>query len=96
VKESEAMAMPAIAKASELWLAKAEEATRVLVKEIRPAQKKWMTALEQLGALEDKMNAQMQVDAANGFSSARTFMIIMGLLAVAISVPLHWSSPAAC
>jgi methyl-accepting chemotaxis protein len=36
----------------------------VLVKEIRPAQKKWMTALEQLGALEDKMNAQMQVDAA--------------------------------
>ncbi|HEX5342807.1 MAG TPA: methyl-accepting chemotaxis protein [Duganella sp.] len=87
VKESEALAMPAIAKASELWLAsKPEEATRVLVKEIRPAQKKWMTALEQLGALEDKMNAQMQVDAANGFSSARTFMIIMGLLAVAISV----------
>ena len=87
VKEAEAVAMPAIAKASELWLAsKPEEATRVLVKEIRPAQKKWMTALEQLGALEDKMNAQMQVDAANGFSSARTFMIIMGLLAVAISV----------
>ncbi|WP_432382291.1 methyl-accepting chemotaxis protein [Duganella sp. P38] len=87
VKESEALAMPAIAKASELWLAaKPEEATRVLVKEIRPAQKKWMTALEQLGALEDSMNAQMQVDAANGFSSARTFMIIMGLLAVAISV----------
>jgi methyl-accepting chemotaxis protein len=87
VKEAEAVAMPAIAKAQELWLAsKPEEATRVLVKEIRPAQKKWMTALEQLGALEDKMNAQMQVDAANGFSSARTFMIIMGLLAVAISV----------
>ncbi|SDH05045.1 MULTISPECIES: methyl-accepting chemotaxis protein [unclassified Duganella] len=87
VKEAEATAMPAIAKASELWLSsKAEEATRVLVKEIRPAQKKWMTALDQLGALEDKMNAQMQVDAASGFSSARTFMIIMGLLAVAISV----------
>ncbi|MYM71007.1 methyl-accepting chemotaxis protein [Duganella sp. FT109W] len=87
VKEAEAVAMPAIAKASELWLAsKPEEATRVLVKEIRPAQKKWMASLEQLGALEDKMNAQMQVDAANGFSSARTFMIIMGLLAVAISV----------
>ncbi|MGV7208905.1 methyl-accepting chemotaxis protein [Oxalobacteraceae bacterium A2-2] len=87
VKESEAVALPAIAKASELWLAgKAEEATRVLVKEIRPAQKKWMTALESLGGLEDKLNAQMQVDAANGFSSARTFMIIMGLLAVAISV----------
>nr|WP_315255564.1 methyl-accepting chemotaxis protein [uncultured Duganella sp.] len=87
VKEGEAQALPAIAKASELWLgAKPEEATRVLVKEIRPAQKKWLTALEQLGGLEDKMNAQMQVDAASGFSSARSFMIIMGLLAVAISV----------
>ncbi|MRW91325.1 methyl-accepting chemotaxis protein [Duganella sp. FT80W] len=87
IKDAEATAMPAIAKASEMWLGnKAEEATRVLIKEIRPAQKKWMTALEQLGGLEDKTNAQMQVDAASGFSSARSFMIIMGLLAVAISV----------
>ncbi|WP_211923207.1 methyl-accepting chemotaxis protein [Duganella radicis] len=87
IKEAEALAMPAIAKASELWLAgKPEEATRVLVKEIRPAQKKWTEGLERLGALEDKMNAQMQVEAASGFSSARTFMVVMGLLAVAISV----------
>ncbi|GJJ00691.1 methyl-accepting chemotaxis protein [Duganella rhizosphaerae] len=87
VKEQEAIAMPAIAKASELWLAnKAEEATKVLIKEIRPAQKKWMAALDQLGALEDKLNAQVQTDAAAGFSAARSFMIILGVLAVAISV----------
>ena len=87
IKEQEAIAMPAIAKASEMWLAnKAEDATRVLIKEIRPAQKKWMAALDQLATLEDKLNAQVQVDAAAGFSSARTFMIIMGLLAVGISV----------
>jgi methyl-accepting chemotaxis protein len=87
IKEQEAVAMPAIAKASELWLAnKAEEATKVLIKEIRPAQKKWMAALDQLASLEDKLNAQVQVDAAGGFSSARSFMIILGVLAVAISV----------
>jgi methyl-accepting chemotaxis protein len=87
IKEQEAVAMPAIAKASELWLAnKAEEATKVLIKEIRPAQKKWMAALDQLASVEDKLNAQVQVDAASGFSSARSFMIIMGLLAVGISV----------
>jgi methyl-accepting chemotaxis protein len=87
IKEQEALAMPAIAKATELWLASnAEGATRVLIKEIRPAQKKWMTALDQLAALEDKLNAQMQIDAAQGFSSGRTFMIIMGLLAVGISI----------
>ncbi|USX25830.1 methyl-accepting chemotaxis protein [Oxalobacteraceae bacterium OTU3CINTB1] len=87
IKEQEGLAMPAIAKATELWLASnAEGATRVLIKEIRPAQKKWMAALDQLATLEDKLNAQMQVDAANGFSSGRNFMIIMGLLAVGISI----------
>ncbi|MEO5932346.1 MAG: MCP four helix bundle domain-containing protein, partial [Duganella sp.] len=87
IKEQEGLAMPAIAKATELWLASnAEGATRVLIKEIRPAQKKWMAALDQLAALEDKLNAQMQVDAAAGFSSGRNFMIIMGLLAVGISI----------
>jgi methyl-accepting chemotaxis protein len=87
IKEQEAVAMPAIAKASEMWLAnKAEDATKVLIKEIRPAQKKWMAALDQLATLEDKLNAQVQVDAAAGFSSARSFMIVLGLLAVGISV----------
>jgi methyl-accepting chemotaxis protein len=87
VKESEAAAMPAIAKASELWLAnKAEDATKVMIKEIRPVQKKWMAALDQLASLEDKLNTQVQTDAATGFASARTFMIVLGALAVAISV----------
>jgi len=91
IKEQEAIAMPAIAKASDLWLAnKAEDATKVLIKEIRPAQKKWMAALDQLGTLEDKQNAQMQVDAASGFSTARTFMLLMGLAAMAISVLAAW------
>ncbi|MBA5605206.1 MCP four helix bundle domain-containing protein [Duganella sp. FT3S] len=87
IKELEAAAMPAIAKASDLWLAnKAEDATKVMIKEIRPVQKKWMAALEQLVTLEDKLNTQVQTDAAAGFSNARTFMIVLGALAVAISV----------
>jgi methyl-accepting chemotaxis protein len=91
IKEYEAVAMPAISKATDLWLAnKAEDATKVLIKEIRPAQKKWTEALDQLAALEDKLNAQVQVDAANGFASARTFMILLGLLAVAIGVAAAW------
>ncbi|MBV8657131.1 MAG: MCP four helix bundle domain-containing protein [Burkholderiales bacterium] len=87
VKDSEGVAMPAIAKASEMWLAnKAEDATKVMIKEIKPAQKKWMAALDQLAALEDKLNAQVQTDAAAGYASARNFMIIMGVLAVLISI----------
>ena len=87
VKDSEGVAMPAIAKASELWLAnKAEDATKVMIKEIRPAQKKWMAALDQLAALEDKLNAQVQTDAAAGYANARNFMIGMGVLALLISI----------
>eukprot|EP01034_Spumella_vulgaris_P029876 gene29876-37002_t len=50
IKEHEAATMPAIAKASELWLSnQAEAATKVMIKEIRPPQKKWMESLDQLG-----------------------------------------------
>ncbi len=87
IKEYEAAAMPAIAKASALWMAnEAEAATRVMIKEIRPVQKKWMDALEQLATLEDKLNEQMQADARKAFDSARLFMIILGVLAVAMGV----------
>jgi methyl-accepting chemotaxis protein len=87
VKEAEGAAMPAIAKASELYLANnAMDATRVMVKEIRPAQKKWLEALDQLGKLEDKLNAQTQVDAEAAFASARNFMLVLLALAVAMGI----------
>jgi methyl-accepting chemotaxis protein len=83
IKEHEALAMPAVAKASELWMAnKAEDATRVMIKEIRPVQKKWMDALEQLAALEDKLNSAAQKDAENGFEGARLTMLILGGVAI--------------
>jgi methyl-accepting chemotaxis protein len=91
VKEHEGVALPAIKKASELWLANdAVGATRILIKEIRPAQKKWMEALDQLAALEDKLNEDMKVEAAEGFKSARLFMIVAGLAAVVISLGAAW------
>ncbi|MGK5025494.1 methyl-accepting chemotaxis protein [Janthinobacterium sp. RB2R34] len=87
IKEYEAAAMPAIGKASALWMANdAEAATRVMIKEIRPVQKKWIDALEQLATLEDKLNEDMQADARKAFDSARLFMIVLGALAVAIGI----------
>ena len=87
IRESAAVAMPAIARASSLWLAaRAEDATRVMIKEIRPAQKKWLDALEQLALLEDKLNLQSQVDAEAAFVNARNFMLLMGVLAVGVGV----------
>jgi methyl-accepting chemotaxis protein len=87
IKEAEGVAMPAIAKASELYLANnAMDATRVMVKEIRPAQKKWLEALDQLADREDKQNTQTQLDASAQYASARNFMLMTLLVAVAIGV----------
>jgi len=87
IKEAESIAMPAIAKASELYLANnAMDATRVMVKEIRPAQKKWLDALDQLAEREDKQNTQTQLDAGAQYESARNTMLLTLLAAVAIGV----------
>ena len=91
IKEHEAAAMPAIAKASELYLANsAMDATRVMIREVRPVQKKWTDALDQLAALEEKQNAQSKADAESEFANARNFMIGMLIAAVAMGVAAAW------
>ncbi len=91
IKEFEGVAMPAIAKASELYLANnAMDATRVMIREVRPVQKKWTDALDQLSALEEKQNAQAASDAHDAFANARNFMIVMLLAAVGLGVAAAW------
>jgi len=91
VKAQEVVVLPAVKKASELWLANdALAATKIWLKEIKPAQKKWVEALAQLATLEDKLNEEMKVEAASGFASARLFMIIAGLAAVVVSIFAAW------
>ena len=75
--------MPAIAKASELWMGgNAEGATKVLIREIRPNQKKWMAALEQLAVLEEKLTATAAKEAEGEYTTARNFMLGFALFAV--------------
>jgi methyl-accepting chemotaxis protein len=87
VKDATNVAMPAIAKASDLWLNnKAEDATRVFIKEIKPAQKKWMDSLDKLAELEDKVNAAAGEEAQKAYDNARNFMLVLGVLAVALGI----------
>ena len=86
-KQHEAVTMPAIAKASEMWLGgKAEDATKVLIREIRPNQKNWMAALEQLAALEEKLNAQAADEARSAYAVARNVMLGIGGLAMFVGL----------
>jgi len=83
IKEHEAAAMPAIARATELYLAaNAMDATRVMIREVRPVQRKWTDALNALATQEEKQNAQTKADAEAAFANARNFML--GLLAIAV------------
>ena len=87
IRDHEAAALPAIAKASELWLAnKAEEATRVMIKEIRPVQKKWLESLDQLASLEDKVNTQSMTEAESAYTAARNTMLILGGVAIVLGL----------
>ncbi|UVW29740.1 methyl-accepting chemotaxis protein [Massilia sp. H6] len=91
IKEFEGVAMPAIAKASELYLANnAMDATRVMIREVRPVQKKWNDALDQLSVMEEKQNAQAASDARDAFANARNFMIVMLLAAVGLGIAAAW------
>ena len=91
IKQFEGEAMPAIAKASELYLANnAMDATRVMIREVRPVQKKWTEALDQLAAQEEKQNAQSKADAESEFVNARNFMIGMLVAAVAMGIAAAW------
>ncbi|WP_426207949.1 methyl-accepting chemotaxis protein [Massilia sp. TWP1-3-3] len=87
IKEHEAAAMPAIAKASEMWMGgKAEDATKVLIREIRPNQKKWMAALEQLAVLEEKQTAATVKQAEGDYTTARNFMLAFAAFAVLVGL----------
>jgi len=91
IKEHEATAMPAIARASELYLANnAMDATRVMIREVRPVQKKWTDALNQLAVQEEKQNAQSKVDAEAAFSNARNFMLTLLVIAVVLGAAAAW------
>jgi methyl-accepting chemotaxis protein len=67
-----------------------EGTTRVMIKEVRPVQKKWTDALDKLVTLEDKQSAESQEEAASGFVSARNFMLAMLVVAVAMGVAAAW------
>ena len=85
IKEHEVAAGPLITKAIDLWQAnKAMEATRVLIKEIRPVQKKWTENLDELSTLTDKINTSAAEEAQSSYQNARNLMLLLGVIALAV------------
>jgi methyl-accepting chemotaxis protein len=91
IKAEEAAARPFITKVAELGLAnKVEEATKVLIHEYRPVQKKWQDALSGLIDIEAKLNEKDVIEAESAYASARALMLILSGLAIACGSVIAW------
>ncbi len=87
LKDIEARAMPLMAKSMELGLAnQAEQATDYLIKTVRPVQREWLAALNELIAFENKLNANAAQQAADAYASATTLMLTLSVIALAIGI----------
>ncbi|AVR98304.1 methyl-accepting chemotaxis protein [Pseudoduganella armeniaca] len=87
LQEVEAKAAPLMAKSMELGLAnKAEEGTAYLIDTVRPVQREWLAALNELIAFENKLNTAAATDAQGAYDSAVTLMLMLSAIALAIGV----------
>lgn len=80
-------AKPLTDKAVQLGLQnKTEEATKVLLTEVRPAQNKWLDTLQALVEFQAKRTAEHYQAAKDAYSGARTLMLILAALGVVLGV----------
>lgn len=85
IKEQEAAGEALPAKAQELGLANNPEAATIgLIKKIRPVQKKWLDALDELAVAQDKQSVIIADEAKAAFGAARNLMLILGGLALLV------------
>ncbi len=80
IKDVESTILPLMAKASALGLAnKAEEATTVLMKEVRPVQAKWMAEVSGMIDIQQKLSDEAMVEARKSYEASKTQLMSLGL-----------------
>jgi methyl-accepting chemotaxis protein len=74
-------------RAMELGLQnKTTEATALLIKEVRPSQRKWLDALDELTAFQQSKIDEDAADAVAAFNGARTMMFLFGGVAIVLGI----------
>ena len=91
IKELKTTTRPLNTKVIELGLAnKSEEATKLLIKEAKPATKVWLTALGELAELETKLNEEVAAQSEKAYASARALMLALAGVAVLLGIGSAW------
>jgi methyl-accepting chemotaxis protein len=87
LREAEQAALPIIEKASRHGLAnEAEQATRVLMDELRPVQAKWIGTIRDLITLENKLNQEASTEALHAYEETRALNLGLAAIALVIGV----------
>jgi len=87
IKKMEAAALPPMEKAAKLGFAnQADEATKAMLTEVRPAHAAWFGALSEMVALESKLNDDATRDAKASYESAKLAMLIFGAVALVLGL----------
>ena len=91
IEDERTTTQPLVDKAVQLGRAnKNVEATQVLLKEVRPSQRKWLDILDEMLTLQDKRTTA-SVDAATAsYESARSLVISLALAAVVLGALIAW------
>ncbi|SAK86326.1 methyl-accepting chemotaxis sensory transducer [Caballeronia calidae] len=83
LRTSEAAAAPIIGRAISLAEAREQQAAiRVLIDELRPVQRDWMSAARDMVALQDEQNEIANRDADAAYARAKAIMIALGAVAL--------------
>ncbi|MBB3117170.1 methyl-accepting chemotaxis protein [Pseudoduganella violacea] len=91
IKASEQAVLPPIRKVVELGLAnRNEEAVKVLMKEVRPAQRVWLDDINELLAFEDKLNQEAIQEAESVYANARNWMVAITVAAIVFGLAIAW------
>ncbi|UZD97771.1 methyl-accepting chemotaxis protein [Pseudomonas corrugata] len=67
------------------------EATETLMRQVRPVQRKWLDALDELQALQDGLNRKDAETGAQTYVSARNLMLALGAIALVIGVVIAFA-----
>lgn len=87
LKEQELAAAALPDKARDLGLTKDSQAATIgYIKKLRPVQKKWFDALDNLLDTKDKQNVKIAEDARAAFVWARGFLLLLGAIALALGI----------
>ena len=91
IAEASRDAAPILERAIREGLAnQTEKATSILIKELRPVQRRWMDLLNELAAFEEKVSAQAMADASASYVFARNLMLATSALAIAFAIGAGW------